>query len=243
MNEALRALADKTGYRFDNPDLLQQALTHRSAGTPNYERLEFLGDSLLNFVIADALFHAEPAASEGDLTRLRASLVRAGTLAEIAGELGLGNCLRLGAGELGGGGFRRKSILADGFEALLGGIYLDGGYTAVRKAILRVFSGRLENLPAAESLKDAKTRLQETLQGRGLDLPEYVLVATRGEEHKREFTMACRVPSLSLQTEASGGSRRKAEQAAAAAAIKAIAALDDVEVQKEGHTEDNKGRE
>lgn len=219
MNGSLRALSACIDYQFQDSAILEQALTHRSAGTPNYERLEFLGDSLLNFLIADSLFRSNVNANEGDLTRLRASLVKASTLAEIAAELGLGDCLRLGPGELSSGGFRRKSILADAFEALLGGVFLDGGYDAVRKVVMHVYARRLENLPSAESLKDPKTRLQEALQGRGLDLPEYVLLDTRGEDHKREFTMACRVLSLSLQTEASGSSRRKAEQAAAAVAL------------------------
>jgi len=219
LNGQLRHLGDRIDYRFRNPQILDEALTHRSAGTPNYERLEFLGDSLLNFLIADLLFQGDSKANEGDLTRLRASLVRAGTLAEIATELGLGDCLRLGAGELSSGGFRRKSILADAFEALLGGVFLDGGYDAARNVVARVYAERLRNLPAADSLKDAKTRLQEALQSRGLELPEYVLLGTQGADHKREFTMACKVQSLSLQTEASGSSRRKAEQAAAALAL------------------------
>lgn len=219
MNEPLRTLADRIQYRFGKPALLEQALTHRSAGTPNNERLEFLGDSLLSFVIADALFETSAGASEGDLTRLRASLVRAGTLADIAHELDLGDCLRLGPGELSSGGFRRRSILADALEAVLGGVYLDGGYEAARRVILLLYAGRLEDLPDAESLKDPKTRLQEVLQARGMGLPEYVLVATSGKEHRREFTMACRVPSLSVQEEATASSRRKAEQAAAAAAL------------------------
>lgn len=216
---SVRHLGDRIAYRFRNPDILDEALTHRSAGTPNYERLEFLGDSLLNFLIAEMLFQENAGASEGDLTRLRASLVRAGTLAEIAAELGIGDCLRLGGGELSSGGFRRKSILADAFEALLGAVYLDGGYEAAREVIAHVYAERLRNLPDAESLKDPKTRLQEALQQRGLSLPEYVLLDSRGADHEREFTMACRVESLSLQTKASGSSRRKAEQAAAALAL------------------------
>lgn len=215
----VRHLGDRIAYRFRNADILDEALTHRSAGTPNYERLEFLGDSLLNYLIAEMLFQANAGASEGDLTRLRASLVRAGTLAEIASELGLGDCLKMGAGELSSGGYRRKSILADAFEALLGAVYLDGGYDAAREVVARLYAKRLGNLPDPESLKDPKTRLQEALQSRGLDLPEYILIDTKGADHNREFTMACQVPSLSLQTEASGSSRRKAEQAAAALAL------------------------
>lgn len=219
MNGPLRTLGKSIDYRFRDPQLLEQALTHRSVGAPNNERLEFLGDGLLNFLIASALYQRNPRASEGDLTRLRASLVKAGTLAEVAAELGLGECLRLGPGELSSGGFRRRSILADALEALLAGVYLDGGFDAAGKVVEHIFAGRLTNLPDPESLKDPKTRLQEALQGRGLALPEYELLATRGQDHQREFTMACRVPGLSLQTQATGSSRRKAEQAAAAAAL------------------------
>ncbi len=223
MNETPAALCDKIGYQFTDTALLEQALTHRSAGPGNYERLEFLGDGLLNFLIADALYQHVPAASEGDLTRFRASLVRSATLAELAQEIGIGGCLRLGQGELGSGGFRRRSILADALESLVGAIYLDGGYEEARGVVRRLFEKRLTNLPDAESLKDAKTRLQETLQARGIELPQYELLASEGKDHERVFTMACRVPVLSIETQASASSRRKAEQAAAASALTLIA--------------------
>ncbi len=219
MNGPRETLCNFIDYQFSDARLLEQALTHRSVGTPNYERLEFLGDSLINFLIAEALYEQDTSTSEGDLSRLRASLVKAGTLAELALEMGIGDCLQLGPGELASGGFRRKSILSDALEAVLGAVYLDGGFSAARKVVRKVFSARLASLPDAESLKDAKTRLQEALQARGLALPEYELVRAEGKDHKRIFTMACRVPGLSLETQASASSRRKAEQAAASAAL------------------------
>lgn len=219
MNEKLAGLGKLIDYQFRNQDLLQQALTHRSAGSPNYERLEFLGDGLLNFLIADALFRLDSESSEGDLTRLRASLVKESTLAAVAGELNLGACLRLGPGEQTSGGFRRKSILADALEALLGAVYLDGGFAAAQTVVARLFKQRLASLPAAEDLKDAKTRLQELLQSRGLDLPEYQLEDSSGADHQRVFTVSCKVPGRSEVVRASGSSRRKAEQAAAKLAL------------------------
>ncbi len=216
MSENLQALERAIGYRFSDAQLLQQALTHRSAGTPNNERLEFLGDALLNWVIADALFMRQPGASEGELTRLRASLVREPTLAGIARSLGLGDYLRLGPGELRSGGFRRQSILADGLEALLAAIYLDGGLQAAQPAILGLYREALEHLPDPESLKDAKTRLQELLQGRGLPLPAYEVIEISGQAHQQQFHVRCSVPGALKQAEGQGTSRRQAEQAAAA---------------------------
>ncbi len=219
MSEALGALCRGIGYRFTDQALLERALTHRSAGPDNYERLEFLGDGLLNFLIAEAVYRNKPTASEGDLTRLRASLVRSRTLAELASEIGLGQCLRMGQGELGSGGFRRGSILADALEGLIGAIYLEAGIDEARAVVMRLFGQRLARLPDAESLKDAKTRLQEALQARGLALPKYELLESAGKDHEREFTVACRVPALALETQAEGSSRRKAEQSAAAQAL------------------------
>ncbi len=222
MNGSLGTLCKTIAYKFQDEELLRQALTHRSAGSRNYERLEFLGDGLLNFIVAEALYEQEAEASEGDLTRLRASLVKQGTLAGIASNLALGEYLQLGAGESSSGGFRRKSILADTVEALLGAIYLDGGFNAARTVTRRLFAEHLAGLPDAESLKDPKTRLQEILQGRGLGLPDYTLVNSHGKDHERIFTVACRVTALSVEAEASGSSRRKAEQAAAAEVIARI---------------------
>lgn len=216
MKRKQAALDKVINYRFSDPDLLERALTHRSAGTSNYERLEFLGDSLVNFLIADALYRQQQEAGEGDLTRLRASLVKESSLAGIAAELELGDRLRLGPGEQTSGGFRRKSILADALEALLGAVYLDGGFDAAREVSAALFAQRLESLPDPETLKDPKTRLQELLQGRSLGLPEYVLEEAHGAEHARTFVVSCRVAELECEARASGSSRRKAEQAAAA---------------------------
>lgn len=202
--------------------LYEQALTHRSAAGANYERLEFLGDALLGFVIGEQLYLQFPKASEGDLSRLRAALVKRETLASIARDYRLGDHLRLGSGELKSGGFRRDSILADTVEALIGAHYLVLGMDPTREFVLGLYSERLEALPSAESLKDPKTRLQEFLQGRGLPLPEYALLETSGEAHRQTFRIACRVAARDLTVEAVGSSRRKAEQAGAEAALKAL---------------------
>ncbi len=202
-------------YRFDDVGLLEQALTHRSCGPRHYERLEFLGDSLLNLVIAEQLFHARPHATEGDLSRLRSRLVRDITLARLASELHLGDHLRLGVGELKSGGFLRESILADVVEALIGAIHLDGGFREARRVICELFADRLADLPDADSLKDPKTRLQELLQGRGHGLPEYRVMTESGADHAKRFEVECRAGSLADPVRAEAGSRRKAEQAAA----------------------------
>lgn len=202
-------------YRFVDAGLLEQALTHRSYGPRHYERFEFLGDSLLSMVIAEQLFCQRPHASEGDLSRLRSRLVRDITLARVASELGLGDYLRLGAGELKSGGFLRESILADAVEAIIGAIYLDGGFEPARRVIRELFAERLTNLPDADSLKDPKTRLQELLQGRGHELPEYNVISESGADHAKRFEVECRAGSLVEPVRAEAGSRRKAEQAAA----------------------------
>lgn len=202
-------------YRFGDPALLQRALTHRSRGCGHYERLEFLGDSLLNFIIAEQLFHLRPNAPEGDLSRLRSRLVRDVTLARVARELGLGEHLRLGAGELKSGGFLRESILADVFEALVAAIYIDGGFEDARRVVTAIFAERLSQLPDADSLKDPKTRLQELLQGHGHELPEYAVIAESGADHAKRFEVECRAGGLVDPVRAEAGSRRKAEQAAA----------------------------
>lgn len=202
-------------YRFEDRALLEQALTHRSFGPGHYERLEFLGDSLLSMVIAERLYHQRPHAAEGDLSRLRSRLVRDVTLARLARELGLGDHLRLGAGELKSGGFLRESILADVVEALIGAIYLDGGFEAARRVIHELFSEHLSDLPDADTLKDPKTRLQELLQGRGHALPEYRVIAETGADHAKCFEVECSAGELAEPVQARAASRRKAEQAAA----------------------------
>ena len=202
-------------YRFRDPALLVRALTHRSFGPGHYERLEFLGDSLLNLVAADLLYHEHIHAPEGDLSRLRSRLVRDVTLAEIARELDLGRFLRLGQGELRSGGYLRESILADVIEALIGAVYLDGGFESAHRVVAELLGERLARLPDAETLKDPKTRLQELLQGRGQELPEYVLLAESGADHDKRFLVECRVSGLMSPVQAEAAGRRKAEQAAA----------------------------
>jgi ribonuclease III len=204
------------GYVFRNAALCAAALTHRSAGGDHNERLEFLGDSILNCSVARLLYDAHPEADEGELSRLRASLVSGDTLARIAGELGLGEHLRLGGGELKSGGFRRASILADALEAMLGAIFLDSGFEAAAAAVQRLIESRMSDLPSAALLKDPKTRLQELLQGRGLALPVYTLTAVAGDAHDQSFTISCEVPVLELAAVGEGASRRRAEQLAAA---------------------------
>ncbi len=205
----------RLGYRFGDPALLDAALTHRSAGRANYERLEFLGDSVLNFAVAVLVYRAYPEADEGDLSRYRASLVSGQSLAEAASALELGEQLRLGSGELKTGGFRRSSILADALEALFGAVYQDGGFDAARAVIERLFAGRLAQLPEARDLKDPKTRLQELLQGRGRRLPAYAVEDMSGEPHEHWFIASCEVEELGLRERGEGTSRRRAEQAAA----------------------------
>ena len=209
-------------YKFAATSLLEQALTHRSAGSNNNERLEFLGDSVLGLIVSEQLYQARPRADEGSLSRIRASLVKRSTLAEIAAEIQLGDLLRLGSGELKSGGQSNQSILADALEAVLGATFLDGSYQAAKTAILNIYASRLENLPDEESLKDSKTRLQETLQGRGLPPPEYVVSSVSGAAHAREFQVACRVQSMGLETTGQGTSRRLAEQHAAGRALELL---------------------
>ena len=222
MRDAGEWAARQLGYRFTDPALLEAALTNRSAGRANYERLEFLGDSVLNFVVALLAFRAFPEAREGDLSRFRAALVSAQSLAEVAGSLELGEQLRLGSGELKSGGFRRDSILADALEALIGAIYLDGGLDAASEAVTRLLGSRLAELPSAETLKDPKTRLQEQLQSRGLGLPKYVLEEIGGEPHEQWFVASCEAPDLGLRFVGRGSSRRRAEQDAAQKLLDAI---------------------
>jgi ribonuclease-3 len=204
------------GYVFAQPTLCHAAVTHRSAGGDHNERLEFLGDSVLNCSVARLLYDAHPQADEGALSRLRATLVSGETLAQIAAELGLGEHLHLGVGELKTGGFRRASILADTLEAILGAIFLDSGFDAAATAVARILGPRMADLPAADTLKDPKTRLQEALQAHGLALPVYTLTAAAGDPHLQTFTVSCEVPILGVSAVGEGGSRRRAEQLAAA---------------------------
>lgn len=210
------------GYRFRDPSRLDQALTHRSTGEPHNERLEFLGDAVLGMIIADVLYRRLPGATEGYLTRLRARLVRKETLAEIGTEISLGDWLRLGPGELKSGGFRRASILANGIEAVLGAVYLDGGPGEAQRMVIELYGDRLRVLPTEENLKDPKTRLQERLQAQGMELPVYTVESALGEAHRRSFKVSCVVAGIDVKTEASGRSRREAEQKAAAAMIEAL---------------------
>lgn len=207
--------AARLGHAFRDPALLDAALTHRSASKHNYERLEFLGDSVLNFAVAVLLFREYPDADEGDLSRYRAALVSGSSLAALAAGLGLGEQLRLGGGELKSGGFRRSSILADALEALFGAVYLDGGIAAASAVIEALFAGRLGELPEARELKDPKTRLQERLQARGLRLPVYAVDEVSGEPHEHWFVASCEVAELELRARGEGSSRRRAEQEAA----------------------------
>ncbi|KTD45346.1 ribonuclease III [Legionella quinlivanii] len=212
----LERLYRRLGYRFANPALLKQALTHCSVSNEtNNERFEFLGDSILSFVIADALFEKFPQQSEGQLSRLRAYLVKGDMLAEIAVELELGDFLILGQGELKSGGFRRASILADALEAIIAAVYLDSGIDASKQLILKLFASRLDSSELQDNLKDSKTQLQEFLQASRQSLPEYNLLHIKGEEHEQLFYVSCVVKGYKIHTEGFGPSRRKAEQEAA----------------------------
>jgi ribonuclease-3 len=215
LKKAAAWLRDALDYECRDPALLEAALTHRSAGGPHNERLEFLGDAVLNCVIAMMIFREFAGADEGELSRFRASLVSGEALAVVAAEIQLGEQLRLGSGELKSGGFRRKSILADTLEALFGAIYLDGGFDAAARVIERLFVARLDRLPSAAELKDPKTRLQELLQARGLPLPGYAVEFVSGEAHNQSFEVSCSVEVLGLKAIGRGASRRRAEQAAA----------------------------
>lgn len=209
-------------HEFGDDSLLELALTHRSCGARNNERLEFLGDSVLNQVVAEALYQQFPKASEGELSRMRAALVRGETLAEVARELELGEHIILGPGEMKSGGRQRSSILADALEAVIGAVLLDAGMETVRARVRGWFGARLQQVSPAESGKDAKTSLQEYLQGRGMPLPEYQLVRVDGEDHRQQFTVRCELPQCDIRLEGIGSSRRKAEQAAASAALEEL---------------------
>jgi ribonuclease III len=224
MTNAVRTLEKRLGYSFKDPALAAEALAHRSARCTSNERLEFLGDAVVNLVIAEALFELRPDLEEGDLTRMRASLVMRDALAVMARKLQIGSLLTLGPGEQRSGAFQRHSILGDALEAVLGAVFLDGGYGSACTVIRRLYAGRLENLPDPGSLKDAKTYLQELLQARGLALPTYAIVETSGPEHARRFAAECQVPELGLVGTGTGTTRRSAEQAAAAALLEIMPA-------------------
>ena len=215
MDKAERWLEKTLQYRFNDQGLFARALTHRSAKGRNNERLEFLGDAILDFVISEALFRLRPQADEGDLSRLRSALVKDSTLAAIAAELDIGEHLVLGSGERKTGGHRRQSILADALEALFGAIYLDAGFDVTKSIIDRIYAERLESLPDASELRDPKTRLQEWLQARKLALPVYDLVEVTGQDHKQRFSVTCTVDEMSQITRGESASRRSAEQQAA----------------------------
>ena len=215
-------LARFLGHDFKNPQLLIQALTHRSHGSPNNERLEFLGDSVLNLVVADQLYQRYPKLPEGDLSRLRASLVKESTLAEIAVALNIGDSLQLGEGELKSAGWRRPSVLADAMEAIIGATYIDGGFTASQQLVGRLYADRLDKLDPKAVGKDAKSLLQEYLQAQKADVPEYTVLATEGEAHCQTFRVECYVRKFQLKTQGEGSSRRAAEQLAAQTAYEQL---------------------
>ncbi|OEF91706.1 ribonuclease III [Vibrio splendidus] len=222
MNSPIDKLERKIGYQFNDADLIHLALTHRSAAGKHNERLEFLGDSILSFVIADDLYHRFPKVNEGDMSRMRATLVRGHTLAELGREFELGDYLKLGPGELKSGGFRRDSILADAVEAIIGAIYLDSDTETVRSIILSWYQSRLDAIQPGVSQKDPKTRLQEFLQGRRNPLPVYTVTNIKGEAHNQEFTVECEVAGVDKPVIGKGTSRRKAEQAAAETALEQL---------------------
>lgn len=220
MELGLEKLARKLGHRFGDFSLLTEALTHRSMSpSQNNERLEFLGDAILNMIISEEIFKRFTDASEGQLTRLRASLVKGDTLAELSAELDISDYLRLGVGELKSGGARRPSILADSLEAIIAAIYLDGGMDVCRKRVLAWFEKRLDSISLENIKKDPKTQLQEYLQAYKMELPDYHIVSVTGEAHQQMFLVSCEIKDLELTTTGEGNSRRKAEQEAAEQAL------------------------
>lgn len=218
----LDRLQEILGYRFSEPALLVRALTHRSAPGSNNERLEFLGDSVLNFVVAAEVFGRREQAREGELSRLRANLVNQSSLANIAREIALGDSLRLGSGELKAGGQRRDSILSDTLEAIIGAVYLDADFATCREIIQRLYGNRLQELPGIGELKDPKTRLQEHLQSIRLPLPEYRVLDIAGRAHAQTFRVECRIADLEKVTSGTAHSRRQAEQKAAASMLQRL---------------------
>ena len=209
-------------HAFEHPELLRQALTHRSYGTPNNERLEFVGDAVLNCVVGRALFERFPDMPEGDLSRMRAHLVNQETLAQVARRIDLGSAIRVGEGEMKSGGTDRASILADAMEAVFGAVFVDGGYDAARRVIDAVYAVVLSEADPTALGKDPKTRLQEWLQAKRLPVPEYAIVKTSGEAHSQTFAVECRIPDLGIVAQGFGTSRRAAEQEAAQQALRAL---------------------
>jgi len=222
LNRITEKLCKRLDYQFDRTELLETALTHRSAGSSNNERLEYLGDSVLNFIVADALYHRFQKASEGKLSRLRANLVNGSTLADIARSLQLGEFLRLGPGELKSGGFRRDSILAGAMEAVIGAVYLDGGFKASHDLVMRIYHGLFEEISLDMVIKDPKTRLQEYLQSKKMPLPSYNILSIEGRDHDQSFSVECVIEGLMTPVIGGGSSRRKAEQDAAGKALELI---------------------
>ncbi len=219
---SIDSLAKSLGYQFKTPALLTQALTHRSFSGNNNERLEFLGDSVLNFIIAHQLYQRFPKLPEGDLSRLRAQLVKESTLSEIAFSLNIGDALRLGEGELKSAGWRRPSILADALEAIIGAVYSDGGFASAETLVLKLYAEKLDTIDPKIIDKDAKSQLQEYLQGKKIDLPDYNVVSIEGEAHAQTFKMECVIEKLNITTVGEGTSRRIAEQQAAQLALEKI---------------------
>ncbi len=219
---SLANLTNGIGYQFKNSALLTQALTHRSFSGNNNERLEFLGDGALNFIIANQLYQRFPKLPEGDLSRLRAQLVKESTLSEIAFGLNIGDALKLGEGELKSAGWRRPSILADALEAIIGAVYMDGSFSAVEALVLKLYEDKLADIDPKIIDKDAKSQLQEYLQGKKIDLPDYNVVSIEGEAHAQTFKMECVITKLNIATVGEGSSRRVAEQQAAQLALEVI---------------------
>lgn len=216
-NQAATWLKKTLDYEFADARLLQLALTHRSSPGDNNERLEFLGDAVLDFVISEVVFRTHPLAPEGDLSRLRASLVNDASLAELAAQIGLGEHLHLGGGERKSGGHRRDSILADALEAIFGAVYLDAGFDAARRVIEQAYGERLQEFPDVAELRDPKTRLQEWLQARQMGLPDYALLQVSGKAHQQTFAVSCTASGAT--TSGQGSTRRNAEQQAAEAML------------------------
>lgn len=221
---AIRQLSRAIGYEFNDTTLLTRALTHRSASSQHYERLEFLGDSILSMVIAEALYQRFTEHDEGDLSRMRATLVCGSMLAQLAQHFELGNHLQLGPGELKSGGFRRESILSDAVEGIIGAVYLDSDMQTCKTMVLNWFEPYLDTIKPGVGQKDPKTRLQELLQARQQPLPNYEVVARQGQAHNQKFTVSCQVEGLDAAVLGTGTSRRKAEQSAASAVLEALAA-------------------
>ncbi|WP_343183718.1 ribonuclease III [Buchnera aphidicola] len=214
-----KEIQKKLGYIYKKKELLKLALTHRSSSIKHNERLEFLGDSILSFIIAHSLYTNFPTVNEGDMSRMRASLVRGNTLAKVAYELNLGEHLKLGQGELKSGGFKRESILANTVEAIIGSIFLDSNMDTIKKLILKWYKNRLKNISPGDTQKDPKTRLQEYLQSKHLPLPNYKVIQVYGEAHNQVFTIKCEILNTSENLIGMGSSRRKAEQHAAQYAL------------------------